>query len=141
MSGRGVVQQPTSAAEIAGVLGTVDRSLADARVEGLSVDGRFAHAYGAVLGSATVIVRSEGLRVTGPEHHKRTLAAAAEILGEGYRDRMRYFDRCRVKRNNVTYDTAWMISETEVRELLRMAGDFCVDARNWLGAHHPELLG
>ena len=115
--------------------------MADARIEGLSADGRFAHAYGAVLGSATIIVRSEGLRVTGPEHHKKTLSAAGEILGEAYRDRMRYFDRCRVKRNNVTYDTAGMISETEVCELLDRAEEFCRDAWDWVRANHPEIVG
>jgi hypothetical protein len=63
-----VVSQPTSPFEIEGLLGTVTRSLADARVEGLSADGGFSHAYGAVLGAATVVLRSEGLRIRGGHH-------------------------------------------------------------------------
>jgi hypothetical protein len=138
--GRGLVRQPTSHEEIEGILGTVVRSLADAQVDGLSTDGRFSHAYGAVLGAATVILRTEGLRVVGPEHHKATFAAVPEILGDGYRDVIRYFDRCRIKRNNVTYDTAGTVSDAEVRELVRQAESFCADVLAWVRANHPELL-
>jgi hypothetical protein len=135
-----VVRQPTSAAELTGLLGTVTRSLADARVEGLSADGRFSHAYGAVLGAATVVLRSEGLRVRGAEHHKVTFSAVAGVLGEAYRDRIRYFDKCRIKRNSAAYDTAGTISEAEVCELVRQAESFASDAITWVRANHSELL-
>jgi uncharacterized protein (UPF0332 family) len=135
-----VVSQPTSAVEIEAVLGTITRSLADARVEGLSADGRFSHAYGAVLGAATVVLRSEGLRVRGAEHHKATFAAVADVLGEAYRDRIRYFDRCRIKRNNAAYDAAVTVSDAEVHELVRQAESFTTDVIAWVRANHPELL-
>jgi hypothetical protein len=135
-----VVSQPTSPSEIEGLLGTVTRSLADARVEGLSADGRFSHAYGAALAAATVVLRSEGLRIRGAEHHKATFAAVAGVLGEAYRDRIRYFDRCRIKRNNAAYDAAGTISDAEVCELVRQAESFTTDAIEWVTANHPELL-
>lgn len=134
-----VVRQPTSPHEIEGLLGTITRSLADARVEGLSADGRFSHAYGAVLGAATVVLRSEGLRVRGHEHHKATFAAVAGTLGEAYRDKIRYFDKCRIKRNNAAYDAAGTISDAEVGELVRQAEAFAADVLEWVRARHPDL--
>jgi hypothetical protein len=140
MTPRGPVGQPTSPAEMAGILGTVQRSLADAHVEGLSADGRFSHAYGAVLAAAKAVVRSEALRIAGPESHRDTLRVAGEMLGDEYRDIMRYFDRCRVKRNTLTYDVAGTVSEAEFEELLCHARAFSAVVLSWLLEHHPELL-
>jgi len=67
-------REPTSAAEIKDLLGIVERSLADARVEAVSTDLRFIAAFTAALGAATTALRASGHRtVTQVGHHVKTI--------------------------------------------------------------------
>ena len=63
-------REPTSAGEIKDLLGIVDRSLADSKVEAVSTDLRFIAAFNAALCVATTALRASGLRtVTQAGHH------------------------------------------------------------------------
>lgn len=88
------------------LLAAVDRDLADASVSGLSADRKFTTAYEAVLGLATMLLRTQNLRATGDGSHRVTLQAIPLVLGQGERQRTRYFDSCRAKRHVATYERA-----------------------------------
>ena len=63
-------QEPTSPDEIKSLLGIVERSLADAKVEAVSTDLRFIAAFNAALCIATMALRANGHRtVTQAGHH------------------------------------------------------------------------
>lgn len=73
----------TSRAEIEGLLSIVERELHDARVRGISSDGKFTHAYRAVLTLGTVLLHCSGYTpAKGQSHHYRTIAALPMILGD-----------------------------------------------------------
>ncbi len=55
-------REPTSPGEIKDLLGIVDRSLADSKVEAVSTDLRFIAAFNAALCVATTGLRASGLR-------------------------------------------------------------------------------
>ena len=67
-------REPTSPGEIKDLLGIVDRSLADSKVEAVSTDLRFIAAFNAALCVATTGLRASGLRtVTQAGHHVKTI--------------------------------------------------------------------
>jgi hypothetical protein len=129
----------TSAREIADLLGVIDRDLADAEVEQVSPDRRFAIAYEAALQLATITVYASGHETQGPGHHANTIQALKETMGatgQGYAD---YFDVCRSKRAITSYDRAGEISETEVAALLVQVEAFREEVLSWLRKRHPGL--
>jgi len=96
----------TSAREIADLVGVVERNLADASVEAVSADRRFAIAYEAALELATITLYCNGYETYGTGHHFTTFQALKETMGdagEGYAD---YFEMCRAKRKVTSYDRA-----------------------------------
>lgn len=102
-----------------------NRDLSDASVEAVSLDRRFATAYGAALGLASLVIGSAGYRVVAKRgHHKVTFEAAAEILGKDANEILNYFDICRRKRNKVDYDMTDVVTETEVVELIEAVRNF-----------------
>lgn len=67
-------QEPTSPNEIKSLLGIVDRSLTDSKVEAVSTDLRFIAAFNAALCIATLALRATGHRtVTQAGHHVKTI--------------------------------------------------------------------
>lgn len=103
----------------------IDRDLEDSQIVSLSLDRRFATAYGAALNIASYVIREKGFRVSGKVgHHKITFDVASEILGRQSAELMDYFDICRRKRNKVDYDFADVVSETEVEELITTVKKF-----------------
>ena len=64
-------REPTSTGEIKDLLGIVDRSLADSKVEAVSTDLRFIAAFNAALCIATTALRASGLRTHYPSGSPR----------------------------------------------------------------------
>jgi hypothetical protein len=62
-------QEPTSPNEIKDLLGIVDRSLADSKVEAVSTDLRFIAAFNAALCAATTALRASGHRTVTQAGH------------------------------------------------------------------------
>lgn len=130
---------PPAASEIADLLRVVERDLADAGIEGLSADRRFATAYNAALQLATVVLRAEGYRTQGVAHHHTTIAALPLILGVEHAATADYLDACRSRRNTVDYDGIGIATEADVAELLREAEGLREAVLVWLENAHPEL--
>lgn len=103
----------------------VDRDLQDAQIEALSIDRRFATAYGAALTLANLLIRREGYRVMAKRgHHKVAFEIAGNLLGKEGEKFILFFDVCRRKRNKVDYDFADVVSETEMNELIKVVLEF-----------------
>jgi len=67
-------REPTSPREIKDLLGIVDRSLADSKVDAVSTDLRFIAAFNAALAVASTALRASGHRtVTQAGHHVKTI--------------------------------------------------------------------
>ena len=67
-------REPTSPGEIKDLLGIVERSLGDSKVEAVSTHLRFVAAFNAALTVATIALRASGHRtVTQAGHHVKTI--------------------------------------------------------------------
>jgi hypothetical protein len=129
----------TSAREIADLLGVIDRDLADAEVQEVSTDRRFAIAYEAALQLATITVYASGYETQGTGHHFNTFQALRETMGATGQKYADYFDVCRTKRATTSYDRAGEISETEVASLMAQVRAFREEVLSWLRGSHPGL--
>ncbi len=130
----------SSRKEIAGLLSIVDRDLKDAEEHAISPDWRLGIAYNAALKLCTILLHASGYRAERVLQHKRTIDALPLILGESRKNDAAYLDACRIKRNEVEYDTAGAATETDADELLEFAMTLREDVLGWLKTNHPELL-
>jgi len=95
-------REPTSPNEIKDLLGIVDRSLADSRVEAVSTDLRFIAGFNAALCVAT----TAGHHVKTIESLELTIKADSKVI-----QRFKTFDN---KRNKSVYDVAGAVSDQEL---------------------------
>jgi hypothetical protein len=56
------------------------------------------------------------------------------------RDLLRYFNRCREKRNRLLYEEPDQASDAEAAELVERVRGFRADAEAWLKQNHAKLL-
>ena len=139
LSARRLQQHTTSKQELNELRSVVERDLADAALPGLSDDRAFATAYNAALQLSKMVIAASGYRVIGQGHHQTTFQAMETALGPPAGVYAAYFETCRRKRNQVDYDMAQVISETEARELFSKAQEFRQFVESWLATHHPTL--
>lgn len=140
LASRTVQQHKTSVKEIEGLRQLVTRDLADAAIEELSADRRFATAYNAVLQLSKMAIACAGYRVTsGAGHHQKTFEAVKTALGKPSEPLADYFDTCRRKRNLIDYDASEVVTDTEAEELLEKAEEFQEMVEEWIGKHHPTF--
>lgn len=132
----------SSRQEISNLKELVERDLKDAELVGLSDDRRFATAYNAVLQLSKMVIACAGYRVsTGVGHHQKTFEAAKTALGTNSAETLTdYFETCRRKRNNIDYDTAEVVSESEASDLLEKAREFKALIEDWIAQNHPTYL-
>jgi hypothetical protein len=126
--------------EIAGLLALADRNLADARVAGLSGQGRFQIAYNAALAAASAALHACGYRTNSnlPGHHANTVRSLEHTV-RAQAALVRKLDAFRRKRNQMSYDAPLPVSDHEAAELLAVAEQLRKDVEAWLRAEHPEL--
>ncbi|MEW6231659.1 MAG: SAV_6107 family HEPN domain-containing protein [Chloroflexota bacterium] len=130
----------TNPQEIANLFAVIERDLADAAIQGLSTDRRFATAYNAALQAAMVVLYCEGYRTTGLAHHATAFEFVRMALGPSVGPLMDYFDHCRTRRSRVEYERVEHVSETETAHLLAEARVFRDTVRAWIERVHPELV-
>jgi len=133
-------QEPTSPNEIKDLLGIVDRSLADSKVEAVSTDLRFIAAFNAALCAATTALRASGHRtVTQAGHHVKTIDSL-ELTVKTNPKLIQRFKTFNNKRNKSVYDVAGAVSDQELEAMVRLAIDLKELTEAWLQKFHPELL-
>ncbi len=133
-------REPTSPDEIRSLLGIVDRSLADAKVEAVSTDLRFIAAFNAALCIATMALRATGYRtVTQAGHHAKTIESLELTLKSNARI-VQKFKTLNNKRNKSVYDVAGAVSDQDLVAIVSLANELKDGAIAWLREIHPELL-
>lgn len=139
LNSKKIQSHTTSKSEISGLREVVGRDIADASIKALSADRRFATAYNAVLQLSKMAIACAGFRVkTGVGHHLKTFEAVNKIIGSVEVENLTdYFDLCRRKRNNIDYDSAEVVSESESEELLKKTVEFQKIVENWIEKNHP----
>lgn len=127
--------------EIHQLFGLVDREVADAAVEALSVEGRFEHAYHAALQLCAIPLRSSGYRVPkGGSLHKRTIDSLRFTLGEPHAETAVQLDRFSRARGRTVYEQVGVVTRQDAEDLLTLARQLRTEVIKWLRAIHPELL-
>lgn len=140
LANRTVQPHKTSKKEMESLRQLVARDLADAAIEELSADRRFATAYNAVLQLSKMAIACAGYRVTsGSGHHQKTFEAVKQALGKPGEPLADYFETCRRKRNHIDYDASEVVTNTEAQELLEKAGEFREMVEEWIVKHHPAF--
>ena len=129
----------TSKQELDDLRSAVDRNLRDAAIPQLSADNRFAVAYEAALLLAKMAVACAGYRVKGLGAHQTTFAALKFALGAGIGKTATYLERCRRKRNELSYDMAGVVTDTEAAEILAQAKMLKENVEQWIAKNHPRL--
>ncbi len=130
----------TSPKEVEDLLKVVDRDLADAAIQEISADRRFATAYNAALQLATIVLYASGYRAGKSGHHWVTLKVLPEVMGPEAQERADYFNSCRSTRHVTDYDRAGVVSEAAADEILEEASAFKEEVIKWLKGKHPHLL-
>jgi uncharacterized protein (UPF0332 family) len=129
----------TSKQEIEDLRSAVGRNLRDAAIDALSPDNRFGLAYEAAMLLAKMVLACAGYRVKGQGAHQTTFLALKLALGASSNKTASYFDRCRRKRNAISYDTANVVTDTEVNEILEKAGIFHETVEAWIEKNHSKF--
>ncbi len=139
LAARTVQAHATSRNEITNLRQIVKRDLNDAAIDALSADRRFATAYNAVLQLVKMAVACAGYRITsGAGHHQKSFEAVKTAIGTVEAANLAdYFDLCRRKRNDIDYDFAEVVTETEAEELLEKAKEFQILIEDWIDKNHP----
>lgn len=118
----------------------VARDLTDANVQGLSADRKYATAYNAALQAANMAIACAGYRVTAKTgHHRVAFESAALALGAGATKFTDYFEACRRKRNVIDYTRSHVATETEAKEIIKQAAEFCDFVESWINSTFPHL--
>lgn len=136
-----VAKEPTSKSEIDELHALAKRNLKDAALPQLSSDGRFSMAYNAARGLASVAIRASGFRVKqmGGAHYN-TFLALPVAMGPNFDTLAAYFDSCRQSRNDLSYDSASVVSDSDAEEFLEKTIEFRQNVENWLRTNHPTLI-
>jgi hypothetical protein len=127
--------------EIAGFLGIAEREIADASLDGISSDGRFAHAYTAVRALCDAALHVCGYSVPkGQNQHQRVIESLQFTLAGEWVNEVDFLDRCRRERHGSLYDRSGVTEQEDADQLLATAERLLADVREWLGREHPELV-
>jgi hypothetical protein len=130
----------TSRQELDDLRRAVSRNLHDAAVPGLSADNKFGLAYEAGLLLAKMAVACAGYRVKGQGAHQTTFTSLKLAIGSSITETASYLDRCRRKRNEISYDTAGLVSDTEAEELLKEVKQFQINIESWIAENYHNLV-
>ena len=131
--------QSSSREEIEKLLETVERDFNDVKAP-VSVDNKFIIIYRALIALCTVLARSSGYRVERDNHHYRSIQILRLILGDKYSLREKYFQNCRKKRHELTYEMVGTVTGANVEELVKALRELQKDVIVWLEDNHPDLI-
>ncbi len=112
-----VRRHTTSKKELNKLRAVIARDFADASLDGVSADRRFATAYNATLQAAKMAIACAGYRVAVPGHHRICIEVLKLAIGKAADPYSDYFDRCQRKRNVIDYDDAFVASDTKHNRL------------------------
>ena len=135
-----IERHTTSKQELDDLRAAVKRNLHDSAIKDLSADNKFGLAYEAALLLAKIVLACSGYRAKGFGGHQTTLTALKLAMGPSMAKTATYLDRCRRKRNDLSYDMAGIITDAEAAEVLRQASKLNKTVEDWIGKNHPMLM-
>lgn len=123
-------------AQIARLLESADRALADAAVAGLSTDSRLELAYRALMQAALAAMLASGYRpaTSEPGHHQVVIQALPKTIGMAP-ERVQVLEAYRKARNQMDYRGV-PVSDAVARECVEEAGRLLAEVRAWIEARH-----
>jgi hypothetical protein len=121
--------EPRNEAEVSRMLAMARTRLADARLAGLSREGRFSSAYNAAHAAALAALRWHGYR---SENRYIVFQCLAHTLGWPAH-RWRVLDAAHRKRNLAEYEGFLEIEESTIQELCALVVDLIADATKLTG--------
>ena len=130
----------TSKQELDDLRSAVSRNLKDAAIVGLSADNKFSMSYESSLLVAKMTISAAGYRVKGLGAHQTTWTAMKLALGKELAKTASYLDLCRRKRNELSYDSAGVVTAAEAAELLKEARKLKTMVDHWIEENHPNLV-
>ena len=134
-----VALESTSKQELDELREMTATNLKDAQVAGLSSQGRYEFAYNAARLLATIVVRASGYRVISKGGHHYYTFQALEAADPAFAKVVADFDSARTKRNDFSYDTPILISNTDADDLVLAVQQFQISAENWIRAKDAAL--
>ena len=129
----------TSRSEVVGLLAAAARDLDDAG-QGISAGWRFAIGYASALRLCSVVLHASGYRASREQKHYRTIRALPLVFGSDMLELAEFFERCRVKRHALTYESVTAISHAEADDLVNAVGELRERVEVWLQERHPDLV-
>lgn len=97
------------------------------------------YAYLSMLRCGRAIIFLRGYRSVDGQQHKTIIELSGEILGKGFKNLIRKFDRMRRKRNQFTYDPFLPVSKTEAEDVLKTAEEFVAKVIKQVQDENPQL--
>lgn len=131
--------EPASKQELDNLRTMVAENLRDAHLSGLSAKGRYEFAYNAARLIATIAIRASGFRVIARNGHHYFTFQALQEADPAFEKVAVFFDAARDARNNFSYDSPIVISDTDADDLLKIAETFQEELEAWIGVKHPAL--
>jgi hypothetical protein len=135
-----VAAEPTSKQELDDVRKMAAENLQNASVIGLSAKGKYEFAYNAARLMATVTIRASGYRVIAKSGHHYFTFQALQAVDAAFHKMAIYFDSARNLRNDFSYDSPTVISDTDADDLLQAVEQFQRDAEEWIKAKDATLV-
>ena len=106
-------------------LGASERDLKAAKVMlKEDFDWAFSIAYNSMLQGVRALMFADGYHAVGEERHKTIVDYADTKFGEKYGEKVKLFNRMRVKRHTVIYEKANVVSEYEATFAIKTAEEF-----------------
>ena len=96
--------------------------------------------YASALRLCSVVLHASGYRASREQKHYRTIMALPLVFGLDILELAEFFDRCRVKRHAVTYESVSAISNAEADDLVKAVGELRETVEVWLQERHPNLV-
>ena len=127
--------------EIARLLGAADASLADSRVEAVSLPSRFAIASQAALGYSLIALRVHGYRTSSNQPGQHSIAIQSlPLTVEFSQAETNTLNSFKEKRHRVAYDGVVTVSEKELAEIQALASALRSALVAWIKQHSPDLM-
>ena len=130
----------TDKQEIANLFTIVERDLSDANLQSLSLDWKFGIAYNAALKLCTIVLLAHGYRPDNALAHYRTIMSLKEISEQKWRLYSSYINECRMRRNTLEYDEAYIISQEDVQKLIDFTTQFQKEVKLYMESNYPDML-
>lgn len=134
-----VSAEPASKQELDELRAMAATNLSDAGVQAVSAQGRYEFAYNAARLLATVVVRACGYRVISKTGHHYYTFQAMQAADSSFAKLAGYFDTARETRNDFSYDTPVLISDTDADDLANAVRQFQQDTEAWIKKRYPTL--